>query len=112
MDKCQINIQSTKALLPTDELDDLNPAQEQKTNKTFVALGVTDGKGTLYTDLTGKFPVTAALVRACNNHEMLKAYNKMYTYLSDRNFPPKLNIMDNEASKAIKQAITKKGTKY
>eukprot|EP00957_Ditylum_brightwellii_P080572 6128868-Ditylum_brightwellii.AAC.1 len=124
-DQHQIN-QST--IPPTDELDDLYPAQEQRTNDIFITLGVADGKGTLYTDLTRKFPVTAAssnkyvligydyssnailtrLVRARNVQEMLEAYHDMYMYLSDCGFSLKLNIVDNEASQAINAPSPKK----
>ena len=106
VDKQRINIKSTKLSQQelASKLEDINPPQEQQTNNIFVALGVTDGEGTLYIDLTGKFPITAASgnkyiligydydnnairtrpVQARNDHKMLEEYKDMYKHLRER----------------------------
>eukprot|EP00957_Ditylum_brightwellii_P025968 1963626-Ditylum_brightwellii.AAC.1 len=37
----------------------MSTPQENQTSNMFVVLGVTNEKGTLYTNLTGKFPLTS-----------------------------------------------------
>ena len=37
--------------------------------------------------------------------EAMRVYKDMYDYLKARNFKPKSNIMDNEASTAVKRYI-------
>jgi hypothetical protein len=55
----------------------------------------------------------AILVEPMKNRgdaEVLRAYKQLYNILTDHGLQPKLNILDNEASKAIKRAIQKTGT--
>eukprot|EP00957_Ditylum_brightwellii_P211257 15365959-Ditylum_brightwellii.AAC.1 len=49
------NLQSTSR----QSNPNMSPSRENRTSDMFVALGVTNEKGTLYTDLTGKFPLTS-----------------------------------------------------
>eukprot|EP00957_Ditylum_brightwellii_P112890 8607391-Ditylum_brightwellii.AAC.3 len=58
MDLIRKNVQSTK-ITDEDLQNNLNPIQEAHTQGFFVALGVADAQGTLYTNITGKFPVTS-----------------------------------------------------
>ena len=44
--------------------------------------------------------------------EAVRCYKEMYNFLKKRNCKPKLNIMDNEASRAVKNFITNENTKY
>ena len=82
--------------------------------------------GTIYTDLTGRFPVrslhsnqciflayvydaNAILVRPMKTREtpsMLKAFKDIYEHLEAINMQPKLHIMDNECSRKIQNYIT------
>ena len=43
---------------------------------------------------------------------MEKAYTKLYDYLTDRGLKSKFNVMDNEASTAIKKLLTQCDTKF
>ena len=87
----------------------------------------TDNEGIIYTDLSGKFPVTslsgnkyvlllyhydsnAILVKPLKNRsdkETLKAYDELYTKLTNSGLAPKLHVLDNEASTALKRQINK-----
>ena len=112
--------------------EDIEPTPEVKTEEVFIAFLSADTTGTVYTDLTGKFPVTsrmgnkyilvlyhydsnAILFRPMKNRsdaEAVRCYKNIYTFLSERNCAPKLNIMDNEASRAVKRFITNTTAKY
>eukprot|EP00804_Cyclotella_cryptica_P024310 CCRYP_020870-RA/>CCRYP_020870-RA protein AED:0.35 eAED:0.35 QI:0/-1/0/1/-1/1/1/0/397 len=92
----------------------------------FVRASIADQiEGTIYTDQTGAFPVTsyhsnkyqfvadeyrsnAMLVRALNDQtdkSLIVAFTDVYEYLTDRGFRPKLNVMDNQCSKAVEKYI-------
>jgi hypothetical protein len=88
--------------------------------------------GVIYTAPTGAFPVTsragnkyllilydfdlnAILVepmKARSDDEALRANTALYKTLTARGCKPNLNILNNEASRAIKRAITKSGATY
>ena len=111
---------------------DMTPLPEPKTNDVFISFLATDTTGTVYSDLTGKFPVTslagnkyvlvlydydsnAILFRPMRNRsdeQALAAYASIYDYLSARNCKPRLNIMDNEASQAVRRYILSTGATY
>eukprot|EP00957_Ditylum_brightwellii_P139654 10643371-Ditylum_brightwellii.AAC.1 len=59
MDRLRKNARSTKLRAAIEYVDDPPPKQENKTNAGFVALGVTETDGTVYTNLTGKFPIAS-----------------------------------------------------
>lgn len=91
----------------------------------FAALA-NDNERTLYTDLTGKFPIrsyngnqyiflayvydlNAIIVRPMKSREttdIQKAFKEVYSYLIERNHKPSLHIMDNECSTAVKNYAT------
>ena len=128
------NIQSTRsnrdALLEARrELEDMNPQQQVCNTQEIDMLcfaALADAKeGVIYTDLPGPFPIrsirnmqyvfvcyayqpNAILVRPMKSRSavcMCEAYRDIYDYLTERNFKPKLNITDNECSKAVKSYI-------
>jgi uncharacterized protein YgfB (UPF0149 family) len=86
----------------------------------------------IYTDLTGAFPHTkqagnkyililyeydsnsilAEPMRNRSDAEALHVYEKLYNELTDRGLKPQLNILDNEASRAVQRAITKTGARF
>ena len=86
-------------------------------------------EGTIYTDNTGRFPIqsfhgkkvqfvayeywsNAILVRALRDEtdkSMVEAFQDIYTYLTDRGFKPKLNVMDNQCSRAVQTYIKSTG---
>ena len=106
--------------------EDFHPTPEPKSNLIYAAYMAKDKHGTIYTDLTGPFPVTsmdgnkyilviyvydsnAILLRPLKNrsdNETLRAYTEVYEFLKTRNCHPKLHVLDNEASKALKRLIT------
>ena len=101
----------------------MSPEQEMKTNEVFIAYFTTDKNGVVYTDLTGKFPITsldghkyililyhydsnAILVKPLKNRsdeETLKVYKEFYDELKQKGFTIKLHVLDNEASNALKR---------
>ena len=77
--------------------------------------------GTIYTDLTGAFPVTSARgnkllyisysydanrilwepTKSKNDSEMSRVFKTVYDKLEKRGIKPKFHIMDNEASSTV-----------
>ena len=51
-------------------------------------------------------------MKSRSDTDMEKAYTKLYDYLTGRGLKPKLNVMDNEASTAIKKLLTQRDTKF
>jgi hypothetical protein len=47
-----------------------------------------------------------------SDDDALRAYGALYQTLTTRGCKPSLNILDNEASRAIKRAITRTGATY
>ena len=98
----------------------------------FIEFLAADTNGTVYTDLTGNFPGTSIsghkyvmllyhydsngiIFRPTKNRgniEAMRVYKDMYNYLKARNFKPKLNIMDNKSSTAVKMYITNVNVNY
>eukprot|EP00957_Ditylum_brightwellii_P152775 11629373-Ditylum_brightwellii.AAC.1 len=130
------NVRSTtkKSTLQTDdEKEDFwHQQQPVKTNMVYLVLKLAEKfDHTNYTDLTGKFPVTSQasnkyvivaydydsnsiIAVPVPNHSgstLTKAIDYIYTYLTDWGFKPALNVMDNEASAAIKRCIKSNGAK-
>jgi hypothetical protein len=137
LDRQRRNLRTTKAPpepSPAEIQQDLQPTPVQhRSNAVFIAHHVADAQnGVIYTDPTGAFPVTsragykyllvlydfdsnailAELMKARSDDEALRAYEALYRTLTNRGCKPNLNIMDNEASRAIKRAITKSGATY
>ena len=124
LDRKQKNIKSTQKETEEGKLDTTS-GQEDKNEDVFIAFLAADTNGTVYTDLSGKLPVTSIsghkyvmvlyhddsngiIFRPMKNRssiEAMRVYKDMYDYLKARNFKPKSNIMDNEASTAVKRYI-------
>jgi hypothetical protein len=84
--------------------------------------------GTMYTDITGAFPVrsfksmqyvfsayiynlNAIIVRtmlSCTDASMIQAFTKVISILKSGGYHPALNIMDNECSTAVEEYIRSK----
>ncbi len=82
--------------------------------------------GIVYHDLTGSFPfmsfdgsicffvlyhyesnaILATPIARLDDVSMYHAYKKYFEELTDKGFKPKLNIMDNQATKHIKKFLT------
>ena len=117
--------------MPPPDDDDLNPPQlPNRTGHVLLTLaGIDSITGKVYTDPTGGFPHASAssckcVLIACdvdsnnmlakpmksrNDVEALCVHKVIYDKLSKSGFPPKLNVMDNEASTAVKRQIIKSG---
>ena len=108
------------------------PEQEENNTKTNAMYAIVLEEGRIYTDQTGHFPVyssrgskyimvlycydaNAILAEPIKNRsegELLKAYDKMYTYLQDRGYKPVTHWLDNEAPAGIKRYNVQNSTKY
>ncbi|KAL7527155.1 hypothetical protein ACHAWF_008701, partial [Thalassiosira exigua] len=113
------------------ELQDMNP-QDHIARVTegdidfFCHAALADSvKGTVYTDITGRFPArsykgnqyimlayvyqtNSILVRAMKSREateQVEAMQDIYEYLTKRGYKPRLNVMDNECSKTLRDYI-------
>ena len=86
-------------------------------------MGIINKKeGTIYADLTGKFPITsmngmqaifimydwttnvilATPMRYAKSETIVECFKQKITYLSKRGYKPVYNVIDNVATKAIK----------
>ena len=137
MTKLRQGIQSTRSnrqdiLDARLEIDQMQPPQEAcgaQDDEMFCFAVVNESKaGTIYSDLTGHFPVqsftgmqhifvayvytkNAILIRAMPNRtddSMVKVFTEVYETLEQRNWKPKIHILDNECSKAVKKFILAK----
>jgi hypothetical protein len=115
LDQTRKNIRSTK-IIP----DDI--PEQQDDNKTNFLFATILDTGRIYTDQTGRFPITssqgnqyimvlydydsnAILTEPLKNRkgqEILRAYTKLHKYLIARGFTPQTHWLDNEASTALK----------
>ena len=131
LDRKRKNINSTQKETEEEKLD-MTPSTEDKNEDVFIAFLAADTNGTVYTDLTGKFPVTSIsghkyvmvlyhydsngiIFRPMKNRsdiEAMRVYEDMYNYLKARNCKPKLNIMDNKSSTSVKRYITNENVKF
>jgi hypothetical protein len=105
--------------LPTPAHDGTTPSDD------LLFMTSHDLTGTIYSDQTGRFPVTSNRGHAylvlfyvynanfitsipIKNHtkeELLRAYQQTYKYLSTKGFTPRLHKMDNETSRDVKEFI-------
>ena len=110
----------------------MTPSPEEKNEDVFISLLAADTNRTVYTDLTRHFPVTSIsghkyvmvlchydsngiILRTLKNRsniEAMRVYHDIYEYIKARNCKPKLKIMDNEASTAVKRYITNANVNY
>ncbi len=90
-----------------------------------------NNNGIVYHDLMGLFPfmsydgsvcffilyhyesnsILATPIAGLNDVSIYKAYKQQFELLTSRGFKPKLNIMDNQATKHIKTFLTENGCK-
>ena len=101
-----------------------------KTHLVFMTLAEVDGQ--LFTDQTGRFPVTSNRgnnyivifclvdanyiksypIKSRHRTELLKAYTDVYQYLRIRGYRPQLHKLDNETSKDVEQFIAENNAKH
>ena len=95
-----------------------------KTNHVYMT--ITDMAGKLYSDQTGRFPVTSNRghcyvvifycvdgnyiksfpIKSRHRSELLKAYDEVYSFLRVRGYRPQLHKLDNETSQDVENFIT------
>ena len=104
------------------ETEGINIEQEEKCGEVYlIVLEMRRMNGTIYTDLTGAFPVTSSRgnkllyiaysydangilwepMKSKNDSEMSRVFKKVYDKLEKRGIKPKFHIMDNEASSTV-----------
>ena len=111
------------------QVDNMHPHEEAcniEDDKMFCFAALADAnEGTVYSDLTGRFPVrsysgmqyifvayiyskNAILMRAMPNRtdaSMINVFKDIYETLKTRGWQPKLHVLDNECSKAVQKYI-------
>ena len=112
-------------------VDDMNPEEHVCTaedDEMFCFAVLADqNEGTVYSDLAGRFPVrsysgmnyifalyvysiNAILVKPMKTRAddcMVAAFRDIYSYLETRNLKPRLHVLDNECSHAVKTYLQK-----
>ena len=135
LDQQRKNIQSTK--LQDDDQDTMHtPSPLDKGLHTHVLYAATisynQPTGKLFTNLTGRFPVQSSRghkyilvaynfdsnsihvrpLKSRHDNDTIKAYEEIYSMLTQQGLKPQLHWLDNEASRALKTFITKEQTQY
>jgi len=128
------NLRLTVRIKEEDLLANVVPiplTPEGRTNDCYFII-CTKEEGTTYSDLCGSYPVKSArgnqYIVVCydyNSNAILaepiqtraaanisNAVEKMLTKLTNAGAPPKLHILDNEASKHLKHKLLKQKIKY
>jgi hypothetical protein len=132
MDQTKAGTRSTKSSRipqpesppPPDSMEPPNQApQNDKTNMVFLTIAEVNGQ--LFTDQTGRFPVTSNKgnnyivifyvvdanyiksypIKSRHRTELIKAYDDVYTFLRTRGYRPQLHKLDNETSKDVESFI-------
>ena len=88
--------------------------------------------GQIFSDQTGRFPVTSSRgnkyimivydydsnsilaepLKSRSEHELVRAYTKLHTYLTDRGLRPVLQKLDNECPAGLKKYMHTQGVNY
>jgi hypothetical protein len=137
MDQRMQGIRSTKSSHANPSPDAIDTMEEpeqapsnDKTNMVFMTIAEADGQ--LFTDQTGRFPVTSNKgnnyivlfyvvdanfiksypIKSRHRTEILKAYEEVYQYLRIRGYRPKLHRLDNETSKDVEDFIVEQNAQY
>jgi hypothetical protein len=105
---------------------------DQSTANIFCSAAFADKvSGVVYSDLTGNFPfmsfdgnvcflvvyhyetnaIMATPIAGLDNRTIFSAYKAIFQDLTAKGFKPKLNVMDNQATKYIKQFLTEEECK-
>ena len=112
--------------------DDLEPSEDKNAPcEIFCFAAIADDiKGTVYTDLPGRFPArlykgnqyifltyvydaNAIIVRPMKSRtkeDILEVFKDVYEYLKKKKFAPKLHIMDNKCSKLVETFLRQQKT--
>jgi hypothetical protein len=134
MDQRRAGISSTKSSHVSDtDLDHMHEHEQapnnDKTNMVFMTL--VEIAGQLFTDQTGRLPVTsnhgnncivifyavdpnyikAYPIKSRHRHEIMKAYDEVYAFLRVRSYRPQLHKLDNETSHDVEVFIKENNAK-
>jgi hypothetical protein len=136
LDQQRKNTQSTKRTPTTRATTTTANTTESKhgrTHNTYAALlNINLPTGQIHLDRTGHFPnqssrgnkyvmilydyninaILAEAMSSCTAHEMIRAYEKLHTYLVTRGLKPQLQGLDNEASQKLKDFMRSKNIDY
>ena len=135
MDQRRAGIRSTR--VPPDtapETDAMEPVLQTPLNDRthHVYMTTSDVEGKLYSDQTGRFPITSNRgnsvvaifycadgnyiksypIKSRHKSNLLKAYNDVYDYLRVRGYRPQLHKLDNETSRDVEDFIADQGAKH
>ena len=125
MDQRRTGIRSTKPT--TKEADSMDPVPQTPTNDRchHVYMSITDINGILYSDQTGRFPITSNRgncyffifyasdgnyiksypIKSRHRTQLLTAYEDIYNFLRIRGYRPQLHKLDNETSQDVETFI-------
>ena len=131
--QCSTKLAATSIpiVLPHDCVDsNMDPQPQQPSNKCthHVFLTVLDVTGSIASNQTGRFPVTSnrgnayvyifdpnyiksVPIRNHSKDELLRAYTKVYAWLTGRGYRPLLHKLDNETSRDIEALVAAKQVK-
>jgi hypothetical protein len=129
MDQSRKNVRSTKKEPIESETTPTQNVNNEPTHLTFATI---EDTGNIYTDQTGRFPVTSSQghkyilimydydsnailtepIKSRNGGEILRAYKKLFEYLQPQGCKPRTHWLDNEASNALKEYNTQRDVTY
>ena len=119
------NAASQSGTLRNQETDNSN----DRTHNTFAdIMDINEPTGQIYTDQTGRFPVQSSRgykyimilydhdsnailaepMKSRSDHDMIRAYEKLHSYLTTRGLKPKLQRLDHEAATKLKNLMRTK----
>ena len=123
----------TRSTRPASEPDNMEPVPQTPTNdKTHhVYMSLVDVEGRLYSDQTGRFPLTSNKgncyvvifyavdgnyiksfpIKSRHRSQLLKAYDAVYAFLRVRGYRPQLHKLDNETSQEVEEFIAEQQSK-
>ena len=128
LDQTRNNVRSTQPKEP--ELTE--PEGERLDHPTHQIFASIEPVGRVYTDQTGRFPVTSSSghkyicilyaydanailadpIKSLTVTDILRAYTKMHKYITQREFKPRTHWLDNETAQSIKYFDTDNSVTY
>ena len=123
---------SSNEPVPPDTDVDVIPTDDQASN-VFCCAALADAtEGTLYTDMTGSFPVQslegmhaffvaydydtnmifAIPTKDLKDETIITAFEQVFNELEEKGYKPKFNVTDNQAAKPIKAFLKSKECKW
>jgi len=131
MDQDQMNTRSTKPALTVDD-EPYPDSEEEQIPMHACYTALMEPTGQTYMDLTGKFvaasssgnnyiliiydydsnAIIAVPLKNCKTKSILTAYKTGHARLCARGLRPKLQRLDNEASRALQEFLTEEGVDY